>query len=210
MILHYEEETIIFGLIERAQYRRNRGIYTDPIIINDHRYSSFLEYMMIETERLHAKVRRYTSPEEHAFYENHLPDPVINQLSFPHLLSVDKSKVNVNDNIMSFYLDTIIGRLCTDGDDEQHGSSVLCDINILQSISRRVHIGKFVAESKFQKSPDEYRDLVDKGDVSGILKLLTNVEVERQVMRRAFCKVSRYGQGIYIYIFDRNISNVIL
>lgn len=40
--------------------------------------------------------------------------------------------------------------ICEPGDDEQHGSSVVCDVNALQALSRRVHLGKFVAESKFQ------------------------------------------------------------
>lgn len=40
--------------------------------------------------------------------------------------------------------------ICEPGDDDQHGSSVVCDVNALQALSRRVHLGKFVAESKFQ------------------------------------------------------------
>lgn len=42
--------------------------------------------------------------------------------------------------------------ICERGDDKQHGSSVVCDVSALQAISRRVHLGKFVAESKFQVS----------------------------------------------------------
>lgn len=42
--------------------------------------------------------------------------------------------------------------ICEPGDDEQHGSSVVCDVSVLQALSRRVHLGKFVAESKFQVS----------------------------------------------------------
>lgn len=30
---------------------------------------SLLEYILRETEQLHGRVRRYTSPDEHAFYE---------------------------------------------------------------------------------------------------------------------------------------------
>mmetsp|Transcript_26180 Transcript_26180/g.57964 ORF Transcript_26180/g.57964 Transcript_26180/m.57964 type:complete len:327 (-) Transcript_26180:208-1188(-) len=194
-----QEETIIFALIERAQYRRNydiydakknnlRNVYGAPL--------SFLEWMLIETEKLHAKVRRYTSPEEHAFYEELLPLPILSEIQFPQLLVVNKSDVNVNAEIMRWYTGKIVDRLAIAGDDEQHGSSVLCDINALQSISRRIHFGKFVAESKFLQDPDAYTNLVRQRDARGILQLLTNVEVERGVLRRAFVKASRYGQDI--------------
>ena len=49
----------------------------------------------LETEKLHAKVRRYTSPEEHPFYEALLPSPVLAELNFPQLLKGNKSDVNV-------------------------------------------------------------------------------------------------------------------
>lgn len=194
-----QEETIIFALIERAQYRKNHDIY-DPKKLNlQNVYGSplsFLEWMFIETEKLHSKVRRYTSPEEHPFFESLLPPPIITELEYPQLLSVKKGIVNVNSEVMRWYVEKIIDRLCLNGDDEQHGSSVLCDIAALQAISRRVHIGKFVAESKFMESPEDYTRMVKEGDVHGILTKLTNKEVERKVLRRAFLKASQYGQDI--------------
>lgn len=48
------------------------------------------------------------------------------------------------------YVSEIVPMICEPGDDEQHGSSVVCDVSALQALSRRVHLGKFVAESKFQ------------------------------------------------------------
>jgi chorismate mutase len=48
------------------------------------------------------------------------------------------------------YINEIIPAVCKPGDDEQHGSSTLCDITALQAISKRIHLGKFVAETKFQ------------------------------------------------------------
>jgi hypothetical protein len=49
--------------------------------------------------------------------------------------------VNVNRNIEAEYM-SLLNRLCVDGDDEQHGSSVLRDISVLQAISRRIYMGK--------------------------------------------------------------------
>lgn len=57
-----QEETIIFALIEREQFRCNNAIYTDRTFrVNRSdaadiygRDASFLEYMLSETEKLHA------------------------------------------------------------------------------------------------------------------------------------------------------------
>lgn len=57
------EETIIFTLIEREQFRQNSLIYTrrnfrlnkDGVIAIYGRDASFLEYMLCETEKLHAR-----------------------------------------------------------------------------------------------------------------------------------------------------------
>lgn len=80
------------------------------------------------------------------------------------------------------------------GDDEQHGSTVLSDIVVLQALSRRVHYGKFVAESKYQSDPEGYQKLVDDGDAKGVMELLTNSAVEARVLRRAKIKAATYGR----------------
>lgn len=194
-----QEETIIFAMIERAQFRKNdviynlkenhlRNVYGAPL--------SFLEWMLIETEKLHSKVRRYTSPEEHAFFPNLLPPPILQVLDYPKILTVDKNAVNVNGEVLRWYVEKIIDRLCIPGDDEQHGSTVLCDISNLQALSRRIHLGKFVAESKFQEDEETYRKLILEGNVAAVVAKLTNQEVERNVLRRAFVKASTYGQDI--------------
>lgn len=193
-----QEETIIFALIERSQFFTNGDIYDCKVGHFRNVYGtplSFLEYMLLETEKLHAKVRRYTSPEETPFFPSLLPTPILTPLNYPQLLT-GKNEVNVNTELLRWYVEKIIKRLCKPGDDEQHGSSVLCDINCLQALSRRVHYGRFVAESKFRENTERYTELVKASDVAGIINELTNVEVERRVLRRAFVKASTYGQDI--------------
>lgn len=156
-----------------------------------------MEYMLLETEKLHAKVRRYTSPEEHPFYPSFLPQPILPELTYPiAICAIKKNAIDVNAEVMRWYVEKIIDRLCVEGDDEQHGSSVLCDIAAMQALSRRIHYGKFVAESKFVKDPDTYTAYLQEGNVAAVVSLLTNVEVERKVLRRAFVKASTYGQDI--------------
>lgn len=58
-----QEDSIIFALIERAQFRRNAAIYARGILqldpsVPDYDFSrtlSFLEYLLLETEKLHGK-----------------------------------------------------------------------------------------------------------------------------------------------------------
>jgi chorismate mutase len=204
-----QEETIIFALIERAQFRRNPAIYDQSSYSASSIYSSgtllddqgdrvsLLQWMLTETEKLHAKIRKYTSPEEHAFFPDTLPDPILPALNFPALITAESKRVSdVNPEILRWYQDRILQRMCVDGDDEQYGSSAMCDMACLQALSRRIHYGKFVAESKYQHNPARYQELVEKEDIKGIIELLTNIEVEKKVIRRAYTKASTYGQDI--------------
>jgi chorismate mutase len=208
-----QEETIIFALIERAQFRHNPVVYekgglghlgTPPGSkkaeeehdeLNAREELSFLEYMLIGTEALHCAVRRYTSPQEHAFFPSRLPfDKVLEELEYPSLLD-DKaaSAVNFNEILLKKYIEDVVPAICQPGDDEQHGSTALCDVAVLQALSKRVHYGKFVAESKYLADPEGYQRLVDANDAEGVMRLLTNEVVEAKVLRRARLKAATYG-----------------
>ena len=50
-----------------------------------------------------------------------------------------------------------------------------------QALSKRIHYGKFVAEAKFLAQREEYSALIARGDAQGLMRLLTNEEVENQV-----------------------------
>jgi chorismate mutase len=105
----------------------------------------------------------------------------------------DASSVNFNEILLKKYITEVVQAICQPGDDEQHGSTALCDVNVLQALSKRVHYGKFVAESKYMADPEEYQRLVDAGDADGVMKLLTNETVEAKVLRRARLKAATYG-----------------
>lgn len=51
-----QEDTIIYGLLERAQYCYNRDAYDPNVFCMEGFNGSLVEYMLRETERLHAKV----------------------------------------------------------------------------------------------------------------------------------------------------------
>jgi chorismate mutase len=118
------------------------------------------------------------------------------KLDYPPLLSSirDASSINFNPILLKKYREWIVPLVTQLGDDEQHGSTVLADINVLQALSKRVHYGKFVAESKYQSDPMKYQTLVDAGDAQGVMDQLTNVKVEEKVLKRARLKAATYGR----------------
>jgi hypothetical protein len=44
---------------------------------------SLLEWLLAETEQTHGRIRRYTSPDEHAFFPNDLPPLVLPPMEYP-------------------------------------------------------------------------------------------------------------------------------
>lgn len=113
--------------------------------------SSWLAWLLRETEMSHAKIRRYDSPDEHPFTpRSQLPSPILPPLSYPALLY--PNHINVNDQILKFYTQTVVPVITRmvvgeDGerreDDGNYGSAGTRDIECLQAVSRRIHCGQF-------------------------------------------------------------------
>lgn len=181
------EETIIFGLIERAQFRQNRIIYKPDGVGRELGGESLMGYLLHECERSHAKVRRYTSPDEHPFFPR-LPRPILPPLKSTSPLR--PNSININSRIRREYEKQIVPLFCRPGDDMQWGSSSVSDVNLLQALSKRIHYGKFVAEAKFRSARAALLPLIRRGDGAGIAAAVTNVEVEEQVLRRVETKAA--------------------
>ncbi|KAJ3302310.1 chorismate mutase aro7 [Kappamyces sp. JEL0829] len=190
------EDTIIFGFIERSQFAHNPEVYQKNGVqgLPDD-MASFLHFYLHEMECVHAKVRRYTSPDEYPFTKN-LPEPVLPPLEYPKILH--PNNVIVNDEILRVYVSDIVPAMCKIGSDGNYGSSATKDMDILQSLSRRIHFGKFVAEAKFNDPAlhDRYVELIKARDREGIMTLLTNKAVEQKLLRRLRRKALIYGQEI--------------
>jgi len=187
------EETIIFGLIERAQFLRNLIIYEPDGVGEELGGESLVGFMLRECEQSHAKVRRYTSPDEHPFYNN-LPDPILPGLPVDNPLA--ENAININARIRDVYEKEIIPFVCRPGDDRQYGSSAVNDVMNLQALSKRIHYGKFVAESKYLTGKDILDPLIDSGDTAGILSAITDEQVEQSVLDRVYRKTRTYGQEL--------------
>jgi chorismate mutase len=68
------------------------------------------------------------------------------------------------------------------------------DVECLQSLSRRIHFGKFVAEVKFQSEEAKMTELIKNRDYKGLEEAITNAAVERQVLQRLATKARTYGR----------------
>jgi len=185
------EETIIFALIERAQFRRNLRIYEPDAFGSVTGGLSLMEYCLRETECVHARMRRYTSPDENPFSKD-LPEPILPRLAYA-TNPLHRNSVNVNGRILEAYKNNIIPLVCDDGDDEQYGSSSVCDVACLQSLSMRIHYGKFVAESKCRSSPETFDPLIQARDTAGLLELIADPVVESTVLQRVGAKARTYS-----------------
>ena len=58
---------------------------------------------------------------------------------------------------------------------------------------RRIHFGKFVAESKFQQETERMVELIKRRDDNGIREAITNAAVEKKVLERLRLKARAYG-----------------
>lgn len=154
--------------------------------------------MLREQERLQSLVRRYESPDEYPFFPDALQKPILQPLNYPKILH--PNHVDVNKYIKDQYITMVLPRVCKDlgredrgEDQENYGSSATCDVLCVQSLSRRIHFGKFVAESKFQKETDKFVSLIKAGDRDGIDAAITDAAVEQMVLDRLRLKAKTYG-----------------
>jgi len=154
--------------------------------------------MLREQERLQSLVRRYKSPDEYPFFPAVLQEPILKPLNYPHILHANN--VNVNAQLKDCYINHILPAACvqTGRDDrgeseENYGSAASCDVLTIQALSRRIHFGKFVAESKFQTETERFVKLIKEEDRQGIDDAITNAAVEKKVLERLRLKAKTYG-----------------
>ncbi|KAL1360867.1 hypothetical protein HN51_006241 [Arachis hypogaea] len=193
-----QEDSIIFSLLERAQYLYNAATYDPNAFSMDGFHGSLVEHMLRETEKLHAKVGRYKSPDEHPFFPDDLPESMLPPMQYPRVLHPIANSININEKVWNMYFRDLIPRLIKEGNDGNYGSTSVCDTLCLQALSKRIHYGKFVAEAKFQASPDAYKDAIKAQDKDRLMEMLTYTEVEEVIKRRVEMKAKTYGQEVAI------------
>jgi len=154
--------------------------------------------MLREQERLQSLVRRYQAPDEYPFFPSALQEPILQPIDYPKILH--SNDVNVNPQLKSDYIAHILPAACANFEREErgetkenYGSAATCDVLCLQALSRRIHFGKFVAESKFQSETERFVKMIKEEDRKGIDDAITNKKVEEKVLERLRLKAKTYG-----------------
>ncbi|EYU34630.1 hypothetical protein ABFS82_11G121000 [Erythranthe guttata] len=193
-----QEDSIIFSFVERSQFCYNPETY-DPNLIdtNDFR-GSLVEFMVRKTEKIHAKAGRYKSPDEHPFFPDNLPEPILPPLEYPKVLHRTADSININDQVWDMYFKNLLPRFVRQGDDGNCGSAAMYDTICLQTLSKRIHYGKFVAEAKFLAAPDVYEAAIRAQDGAQLMDLLTYPEVEKAIEKRVEIKTRNYGRDLVV------------
>jgi len=193
------EDTVLFHIIERVQFPYNETIYIPGAIEIPGSDLSFSEWVLREQEAMQSKIRRYQSPDEYPFFPDAMQTPILKELRYPKILW--DNDVNVNAELKRRYVKNILPAACAKfGREERaeaqenYGSAATADVNCLQALSRRIHFGKFVAESKFKSAPEKFVALIKAHDTKGIDDAITNAAVEKQVLERLRLKANTYGQ----------------
>lgn len=119
-------------------------------------------------------------------------------MQYPTILHANH--VNVNAKIKQRYIEEFLPGACRQTGrkeradaQENYGSAATCDISCLQALSRRIHFGKFVAESKFRAEEAKFTQLIKAEDRKGIDEAITNAAVEKKVLERLRLKAKTYG-----------------
>ena len=192
------EDTITFHLIERVQFPLNPTIYKPGGVIIPNSPLSLFDWVLREQERIQSLVRRYESPDEYPFFPDALQKPILQPLNYPRILH--PNSVEVNQELKQKYIEAILPKACRQFGrqdrgqrEENYGSAATCDVSCLQALSRRVHFGKFVAESKFQQETENFVALIRAEDRLGIATAITDAKVEKKVLERLKLKAKTYG-----------------
>jgi chorismate mutase len=186
-------------LIERVQFPLNRTIYIPGGIDIPGSNLSLFDWILREQERLHSLVRRYQAPDEYPFFPEALEKPILKPLNYP--LVLHPNTVVVNKRLKESYIEHVLPEACAKfegnsdrGESKEHyGSAATCDVSCLQALSRRIHYGKFVAESKFRKETERFVKLIKDEDRVGIDEAITDAKVEKKVLERLRLKAKTYG-----------------
>lgn len=178
------EETIIFKILDRAQFALNQEAYEKGQSGFPAKEESLFALRLRAQEEMDSRFGRFGMPEERPFTSN-LPEALRPPAPLHRAFKgVRVEDVSVSHKILEAYLG-LLPEICTKQQDGHLGSSVEHDVYALQAVSRRVHYGAFfVAESKFRERPGFYCKLIREDNKKAVMQALTRKEVEERILQR--------------------------
>ena len=178
------EESILFRLLDRAQYKHNEIVYEPGAFPLGNEELSLVDYMHRFGEETFSVLGRYTIAEERPFF-NKLPSPAPTMAGNNEGLHInDINNINLTADIKASYV-KLLRELTLEGEDGDFGTTAEYDIASLQAIARRIHFGSFyVAECKYLDNPTQYQNLIESKDTEALMGLLTRQEIEDRIIER--------------------------
>lgn len=162
------EDSIIFTALERSIYCFNSNDYTNGTF----------KTVMSSFENIILNNNGYTPIEEFPFF-------------------IENKKTAINDKFYQLYISNILPTICDNGNNNLIYAFEK-DITLLRLVSRRIHLGIFVASAKYKADTLRYNNLIKKGNRDGIMTLLTDLKTEENVLKRVYDKSSIYIKGFDI------------
>eukprot|EP00930_Biecheleria_cincta_P101051 TRINITY_DN92686_c0_g1_i1.p1 TRINITY_DN92686_c0_g1~~TRINITY_DN92686_c0_g1_i1.p1 ORF type:complete len:299 (-),score=50.27 TRINITY_DN92686_c0_g1_i1:85-981(-) len=209
-VLQRMEDSIIFSLIERSQYRVNSAVYEPDCKqlgkFNLHQLKCagsngcLGDWFIYQTECLHSQVRRYVHPTEFSFF-GPLPEPTLGKSSgsskhLEPILAPVPAEAVVNKKLLDIYRKNMVPAICEEGDDGNPGSIAVQDVHVLQTMATRIYYGLFVAESKFRSETEKATALIKARDREGLSAFITKPDVEARNVQRVILKARTFSQNI--------------
>ncbi|WFC97538.1 chorismate mutase [Malassezia yamatoensis] len=202
------EESIVFRLIERAQFAHNPRMYQEgefPELQEKENWTgTWLGWNLKEVETSHAKLGRWLAPDEYPFTpQENMPSPILKPVDYPELLHVHH--VNVSKTVLQFYTEDIVPRITARKDrttDSMDPALFATLRHLVQSIDASISVrdvsdlGMFVSESKFRDDPAAFVPHIQSGNREALAKLITKPAVEEMLLKRIAQKAEIYGQNL--------------
>ncbi len=179
------EETIVFKLLDRAQYTANERVYErGKSGFRDAGDLSLLELRLRSQQNIDVLFGKFNSLEERPFF-NDDSIPRCKTIMEGNEIVVDNyDAINLSVDIMAAYR-SFVPSFCRSGDDGHYGSSVELDVYAMSAISRRIHFGSiYAAECKFKSDPVGFGRLIDACDQKALLDRCTRKDIEDRTIER--------------------------
>jgi len=194
------EDRIIFDVINRAQFKKNKKAYEKGKSEFPNSSKSLFEIRLEMEDELESKFNRFSIPEERPLSDIDIlqfppkrNDKIKNRLDIDIL---DYEKLNLSKDIVSNYI-IFLDDICKNGDDKNYGSTVELDLKLLRSISTRIHFASFyIADAKYKNEKKDYDKLVKAGNKNGVLLKLTRKDKEQNIIKRVKQRVETFQKNI--------------
>jgi len=201
-------DRILMRFHDRSGFPQNPSVYkrgARPDRAGDGQ--SLLEFALAGMEAYHASLGRFDHPDQFPIMSDQFLDAPARRR--PAGVAAPGVRLLTRDDLLAFYVDQVLPRLCPPGDDRNtHGETAYVDADLLQLINERINIGRAVAAAKAASDPSTW-DALD--DTPALVAKLRDFTRERRVLEDVEERARRYdiAPGVARFIFEWIIEKTI-